>query len=144
MKKMIMSLVLAATGLFAFAGEGDVNKDVLNAFNTEFTTAKEVKWIESDDYYKAAFVLNGQYVSAFYSHDGELMGVTRYISSLDLPENLQLKLKSDYENCWITGLSEVSTEDDTYYYITLENADSKIVLRSSGKKWNVIKKMTKA
>lgn len=144
MKKMIMTLAIVASSFLAFAGGGKVNEHVLNAFNTEFTGAKDVKWIESDDYYKADFVFNGQYVSAFYSIAGELMGVTRYISSLDLPENLQTKLKSDYEDFWITGLSEVSTEEDTYFYIILENADSKVVMKSNGKKWSVIKKITKA
>jgi hypothetical protein len=144
MKKMIMTLVIAASSLFAFAGDGNVNDDVLNAFNTEFTGAKNVKWIESDEYFKADFVFNGQYVSAFYSVAGELMGVTRHISSLELPENLQSKLKNDYADFWITGLSEVSTAEGTYYYITMENADTSLVLKSGGKKWNTIKKMTKA
>lgn len=145
MKKMIMTLAIAAIGLSAFAGEGKVNSEVLNSFNAEFTGAKEVRWIESADYYKADFVFNGQYVAAFYSVTGDLMGVSRHISSLDLPQTLQTKLKNDYDNFWITGVSEVSTEDDMYYYVTLENADSKIVLKSSyGKKWTVIKKMAKA
>jgi hypothetical protein len=145
MKRMIMTLAIAVIGLSAFAGEVKVNTAVLNSFNTEFTGATEVRWIESGDYYKADFVFNGQSVAAFYSVTGDLMGVTRHISSLDLSETLQAKLKNDYDNFWITGLSEVSTEDDMYYYVTLENADSKIVLKSSyGKKWTLVKKMAKA
>jgi hypothetical protein len=145
MKKIIMTLAIAASSLFAFAGGGNVNENVLNAFNTEFNGAKDVKWIESSDYYKAEFVFNGQHVSAFYSTAGELMGVTRHITSQDLPETLRNKLQNDYaEDFWITGLSEVSTADETYYYVTMENADGKVVLKSSGKKWNTIKKMTKA
>lgn len=144
MKKMIMTLVIVASSVFAFAGDVNVNENVLTAFNNEFTGAKDVKWIESDDYYKAEFVFNGQYISAFYSPSAELMGVARHISSLELPENLQARLKNDYADYWITGLSEVSTSDDTYYYITMENADAKLVLKSSGKKWNTIKKATKA
>src|SRR5215213_7517365 len=98
MKKMIMTLAIAAIGLSAFAGEGKVNSEVLNSFNIEFTGAKEVRWIENADYYKADFIFNGQYVAAFYSVTGDLMGVSRHISSLDLPQTLQTKLKNDYDN----------------------------------------------
>jgi hypothetical protein len=142
MKKIIMTLAIAVSSLFAFAG--DVNDNVLNAFNTEFTNAKDVRWSENKGVYKVSFVHDNQYVSAFYAADGELMAVARNISSLDLPKTLQNKLKTDYADFWISGLSEVSAGDDTDYYITMENADAKVILKSNGKKWNVVKKITKA
>jgi hypothetical protein len=142
MKKIILTLAIAVSSLFAFAG--DVNENALNAFNTEFANAKEVRWNETNGVYKVSFVHNNQYVSAFYTTEGELMGVARNISSLDLPKTLQNKLKIDYADFWISGLSEVSAGDDTDYYITMENADAKVILKSNGKKWNVVKKITKA
>lgn len=145
MKKIIMTLAVALSTLCSFAGEENVNAKVLNAFKTEFASASEVKWTAGNNYYKAAFIFNNQYVSAFYNAEGELLGLTRYISSLDLPLNLQTPIRKSYGNYWISDLFEVANGDGTSYYITLENADSKIVLKSAGgNDWTVYQKITKA
>jgi hypothetical protein len=144
MKKIIVTLAVALSTLCSFAGEVNVNAKVLDAFNSNFATAKEVTWTASRNYYKAAFVFNDQHVFAFYYADGELMGLTRYISSLDLPISLQASLKKDYSNYWISDLFEVSNSEGTSYYITLENADAKVVLKSAGSEdWKTYQKKTK-
>ena len=72
------------------------------------------------------------------------MAMTRNISSLDLPMTLQTSLKK-YTGYWISDLFEISNNDGTNYYITMENAGSKIVLKSnSGGNWNVFKKSVKS
>lgn len=145
MKKIIMTLAIALGTLSSFAGKEVVSSRVLNSFNNDFADAKEVSWTIGKSYYKASFVFNNQHVHAFYHTDGELMGMTRYISSLDLPINLQVDLKKEYNSYWISDLFEVSNNEGTSYYITLEDADSKIVLKStSGDDWTVYHKSTKA
>lgn len=147
MKKIIMTLAIALSTLSSFAGKEKeiVSSKVLNAFNTEFAGAKDVIWSSGRSYYKASFVYNNQHINAFYHTDGELMGLTRYISSLDLPLNLQVDLKKEYNNYWISDLFEVSNVDGTSYYITMEDADSKVVLKSNGGgDWIVYQKTTKA
>jgi hypothetical protein len=144
MKKIIIMLAITISNLAAFAGEVNVNKKVLNAFSQEFAGAKDVEWIARDTYYKASFVFNGQYVNAFYKLNGKLMATTRNISSLDLPMTLQTSLKK-YTGFWISDLFEMSNNDGTNYYITMENAGSKIVLKSgSAGNWNVFKKSLKS
>lgn len=132
MKKMILTLAIAISSLAVFAGEADVNKKVLEAFKTEFATAKEVKWVIGSDHYTASFVYNDKYVFAFYNQDGELLGLTRYMSTTELPLNLQMDLKKNMNGHWVSDLFEVAKNGTTSYYITLENADTKIVLRSTG------------
>ena len=145
MKKIIITLAIGLSTLCSFAREGNVSSKVLDAFKTEFGSAKEVAWTEGSNYYKAAFIFNDQHVSAFYSTDGELIGVTRYISSLDIPISLQASLKKGYSNYWISDLFEMSNSDGTSYYITLENADTKIILKASaGERWSVYTKSAKA
>ena len=145
MKKMILTLAVALSTLCSFAGEGTVSSRVLDKFNSDFATAKEVTWTAANHYYKASFLFNDQHVYAFYSTDGEMIGMTRYISSLDLPISLQAGLKKDYSNYWISDLFEVSNSEGTGYYITLENADSKIVLKSTGgESWKTYQKKAKA
>lgn len=66
--------------------------------------------------------MNGQRAFAYYSTGGELMGVARYISSLQLPLGLLSNLKNNYSNYWISDLFELSNNDGTHYYVTLEKA----------------------
>ena len=144
MKKVLMTLAIAISSLVAFAGEENVSKDVISSFNKEFNGAKEVRWTTATDFYKADFILNDQYITAFYNKDGEFLGMTRNISSLNLPLKLQSKIRSEYNDYWITDLFELSDNDGTHYYITVENADSKVLLKSSDNTdWNIFKKMSK-
>jgi len=74
-----------------------------------------------------------------------LMAMTRNISSVDLPMNLQASLKRHHNGYWISDLFEISNNDGTSYYITMENAGSKVVLKSSSDgNWSVFKKSVKS
>jgi len=58
-----------------------------------------------------------------------------------LPVNLQNNLKTTYSKYWISDLFEVANHDGTSYYVTLEDGDKKIVLKSAnGSDWNTYKK----
>jgi hypothetical protein len=143
MKKIIIMLAIAISSITAFAGD-NVNQTVLNAFNKEFSGAKDVQWSGTSDFFKAEFVYNGQNVSAYYKPDGEFIALTRNISSTELPIGLQTNLRNNYSSYWISDLFEVSSYEGTSYYITLEKADSKLVLKSDGTgKWSSFKKIAK-
>jgi hypothetical protein len=147
MKKIMMTLALALTlsSMYAFTGEEAVNKQALKAFTTEFAGATDAAWTVGNDYYKVAFTMSDQKLFAYYSMNGEFMAVTRFISSFQLPLNLQSSLKKSYNSYWITDLFEVANHDGTAYYVTLETADSKIVLKSTdGSDWSVFQKSKKA
>ena len=139
-----LAMVFTVITTTAFAGV-TVKQEVLNAFKTEFAKATEVNWTVGDTYYKAAFTMNDQKLFAFYSLDGEFLALTRNISSLQLPLNLQRSLKHRSTGQWITDLFEVANGDGTAYYITLESADAKVVLKSiGGSDWTVYKKSNKS
>lgn len=144
MKKMILTLAIAVSTLSAFAGEVKVSEKVLISFNAEFTTATDIEWTVAANYYMASFVYNEQHVFAYYGTEGELLGMTRYILQTDLPLSLQKEIKKNYVNYWISDLFEVSKNEGTSYFITLENADIKLVLKSSGGNWSSFKKIKKA
>jgi hypothetical protein len=146
MKKIVVTLAIAISSLGASAAPTaeNVNKKVLEAFQTEFATAREVEWSVGSGFYKATFIYNERYVFAYYNENGELMGMTGYISPLDLPLALQNSLKKNYENYWVSDLFEAVKNDETHYYITVENADTKVVLRSSGNNWTTHSKVKKS
>ncbi len=144
MKKMMLTLAIAFSSIAVFAGEEAVSKKVLNAFKNEFAAVKDVEWTAGTNYYRAAFVYNEKHVFAYYNTEGELLGMTRYISPVDLPLNLQMSLKKKSNGYWISDLFEVAKNDTTSYYITIENADSKMVLVSAdGSNWEEFKLVKK-
>jgi hypothetical protein len=144
MKKMILILAVAVSTLSAFAGEETVNSKVLNSFKAEFNAAKDVVWTTGANFYTASFIYNNKYINAFYDTEGGLIGITRYLSLLDLPMNLQITIKNNYGSYWVSDLFEVSKHESTSYYITLENADTKVVLKSyGGSDWSSFKKVKK-
>ena len=142
MKKIMIALVILITVMrtTAFANEIIVKQEVLNAFKIEYSSAKEVNWTAGENYYKASFTMNDQKLFAFYTIDGEFLALTRYVSSLELPENIQNSLRKQFKEKWITDLFEVVNSEGTLYYATLENADSKIILKSATGYWTLYRK----
>jgi len=137
--------VLTIGTSFAFTGEEAINKQALNAFKKEFAGATDAAWTVGTNFYKVEFSLNEQKLFAYYNTQGEFLAVTRNISSLQLPLALQTSLKKCYNSYWISDLFEVSNTDGTRYYVTLETADSKIVLKSAdGSDWSIYQKSKKA
>ena len=138
MKKIIfvMGFLMIMGVSWAYPSE-KVSQKVLASFKTEFTNAQDVEWETGNNYFKAAFTMNEQRVFAYYSVDGQLLSIARYISSVQLPVNLFADLKNDYSKYWISDLFEVSNSEGLHYYVTLETADSKLVMHSSnGGSWS--------
>ncbi len=148
MKTKILSLLITAMIIFnvSFANDTDdkVNKTILSSFSNQFEKAADVQWTKAAGYYKATFNWNGQYLTAFYDDNGESIAVSRNVLPKELPLILQTNLADDYNSFWITELFEYSTKDNNKYYITIENADKKIILESvNNSYWEVFKKSSK-
>jgi len=146
MKPLLIALTILASVFTksSFANDEKISPVVLQAFQKTFTTAKQVEWTESNNMYKAQFDLSGQIVSAYYSEDGTMLALVRNITSLQLPLALQANMKKDYADHWVTDLFEITNEAGTHYYVTLENADSKVVLKStSTTNWSTYQKSKK-
>jgi hypothetical protein len=146
MKRLLVTLTIALSfiSFSSFANGTEVSPEAIKSFNQSFKTATEVNWTVTDTYYKADFALNGQYVSAFYNEEGGMIALTRNISSLQLPIALQAALKKNYDCYWISDVMEVANEEGTSYYITLETADTQLILKSAGDSWNNFKKQRKS
>jgi len=48
-----------------------------------------------------------------------------------------VSFKKHYSEYWITDLFEMSRDSQSNYYLSLENADTKMTLRSNGDSWEV-------
>lgn len=148
MKKKITLLalivVVMSTAIFAKPLDVTVSSNVLNSFSTKFNAAKEVAWSSTDTYVKASFKMNDQYMFAYFTESGEFIGVSRNLLSSQLPFNLQAELRKVSGQGWITELFEFANDAETSYFVTVENADQKLQLKSIGvNSWSVYKKVKK-
>ena len=145
MKRILITLtILLPITSMSFANEQKVTARVLESFNRYFKNATEVDWSVGENFYKANFSYNGQYVAAFYDAEGELLAITRNISSTQLPISLQTSLKKNYTDFWISDLFEVANEEGTSYYVTVEKGDTKLVLKSTSSDWITFQKHSKS
>lgn len=148
MKRLLLTLTVALSLIslssFANGEDHEVSPRAIKSFNSSFKNATEVYWTITNNYYKVNFAMSGQYVSAFYDADGKMIALTRNISSLHLPIALQADLKKNYDDYWISDVLETATEDGTSYYITLETADTQLILKSNGDSWSTFKKQRKS
>ena len=140
---VVMMLVTVST-TFAKNIDENVNQKALTTFNQKFADVKNVSWYKAENYYKATFKLNDQVLTAFITDEGEWMGVSRNLLSYQLPINLQTQLKKEYSQYWISELFEFGTDDDTFYYVVVENGDQKLTLKTSASgDWSVFKRVKK-
>ena len=141
MKKQITVLaaaLLLTISTFANKLYSDIPSKILNEFKKEFVQASNVNWETKAKHYKVKFNLNEQNIEAFYSLNGNLLGVTRYISFTQLPLHLQKDIKEKYVGYSITDLFELSTDNGTEYVISFEKGFKKISLKGSGMNWEIL------
>ena len=135
---LFAALVLVLSTTYSFAAPTDhVSGTIASSFRHDFQNAQLISTEGYKDFTKFTFKMNSQVLFAFYSETGELLAVTRNLPSSQLPVSLLLNLKKQMNNSWITELFEINSDAQHCYYVSLENADGKITLRSNGDSWDV-------
>lgn len=147
MKRLVLTLTIALSlvAFSSFKNKDDIAPAAIKSFNNSFKSATEVSWSVNKEYYRANFSLNGQFVAAYFSVEGKMIAMTRNISSLQLPIALQVNMKKISAGYWISDLFEIANEEGTSYYITLEDADNKLIFyAASNSEWKTFKKQRKS
>lgn len=121
MKKFIYLAVLLAGLSASAATPPEVSEKVLKAFKETFNGAQDVVWKEYDNNCQANFKLSEVQVRAVYDRDGNLLETVRYYAEKNLPPNIVAKLKKRYAGKEIFGVTEISSENDIAYHITLKD-----------------------
>lgn len=147
---LVLACVITLPAMNSFAAasnsapiNGDGNKEIRTSFSHDFQGAEWVSTEPRDNYTKVVFRLNQQVMTAFYSNGGELLAVTRNIVSSQLPVSLLMNFKKHYSEYWITDLFEMSQDQGSSYYLTMENSDTRITLRSNGDGWELYSSVKK-
>jgi hypothetical protein len=139
-------LTIGVSTSFARSGNngGHSINDKSNAWlRKDFAQVELLDTKTGADYTRLTFKMSGIILTAFYSNQGELLAVTHNIASTQLPLTLLMQVKHDYASYWISDLFELNSHGVSNYYITLENADKTITLRSSENIWEVFSKTNK-
>jgi len=147
MKKIILGISMILTIGLSYAGNkfAVVDKAILASFKVDFAGAKNVTWKEINGIEKATFTLGDQVISAYYQAGGELIATSRNILSNQLPLGLQIALKKQFGNFWISELFEISNEEENCYYVTLQDQNKVVVLKSGAfNEWELQKVLKKS
>jgi len=150
MKRTFATIALTAALLFtagvgsSFAHSTAKDNDNIDVyFHKDFQNAELISTSTGTGFVKVIFKMSSMILTAFYSNSGELLAVTHNITSTQLPLQLLMQVKRNYSGYWISDLFEYNANGSSSYFLTLENADSKITLRSNDRDWEKFDKTTK-
>ena len=121
MKKIIFADVFSALSLSLLAADPGVDQKVLAAFNKTFQNVQEVSWTEFDNSYQVSFKQNTISSKITYDKQGNIVSTIRYYFEEQLPLMILSKVKNKYASQKIHGVVEVSSEQGTFFHITLVN-----------------------
>ena len=125
MKKLMFAIAMLLGSTVVFAGRPtDVNQKVLKAFEETFKNPKDVIWHEFENFYEVNFNQDAIKTVVRYDTDGNMIGTTRYYFENQLPPYITSKLKKRYPDRSVYGVTEIYTEADLTYYITMEDDKS--------------------
>ena len=96
-KFLVWTLALIMTISTSFAGTiTGVDERIANNFKKDFAAAEDVQWEKGNSFVKATFRISGQVMFAYYAEEGNLLAVSRNITSTQLPLGLLTELKKNY------------------------------------------------
>jgi len=132
MKKLIFALAMLLGSATIFATTPpDVNQKVLKAFTETFKNPQEVNWHEYENYFEVDFKQDEIKTQVRYDSEGNITGTTRYYFENQLPPHIISKIKKKYPNRSVYGVTEIYTEAELLYYITMEDEKNWYTVKSN-------------
>src|SRR5690242_27737 len=114
------ALLMTLSAIFA-KDTKPVPAAIVNQLHQKFDNASNIQWETTSNYYEAKFILYGHPLKAFYSFDGEMIGMSRVINIGQLPMALLKEVKEKTSTSTVTDLFELLTDRGTEYFITYKN-----------------------
>lgn len=137
--KSLFTLLLIASGFVANSTPARSGKPAaVKAFETTYGKNNSAAWSCTAGGCQVQFEHKGQYITALYTHAGQLRWYKKHISSTQLPVALQMGLQARLANSWISDVVEQSGRGGAAYTLTLENASKRTVLKAVGGRWQAV------
>ena len=114
-------MVIFATPMFGRTPYA-INEKVLKNFNATFPEAQQPVWNTYDSYYEVYFTKPDR--SSYridYNFDGDVTRSFRYYGEESLSPFIKAKVSERYPGKKITGITEISSNEEFYYYIVLDD-----------------------
>ncbi|MFY7839742.1 MAG: hypothetical protein ACOVP7_05675 [Lacibacter sp.] len=124
MKKMFLMLAAVIITASAWAAPSPVvieNEKAKEAFNKEFTEAKEVTWTQKEGYYLVSFKLNNDWMLAWYSNDGEMQAVQRSIQTSQMTYLSAKAVDKLADKKTLLNVAEISKEGELFYLVKIDD-----------------------
>lgn len=124
MKKIFVMLTAVIITASAWATPSPAvieNEKAKEAFNKEFTEAKEVSWTQKEGYYLVSFKLNNDWMLAWYTGNGEMQALQR---SIQISQMTYLSAKAVEELATkktVLTIAEISKEGELFYLVKIDD-----------------------
>lgn len=120
MKKTFATLAVLLLTLFAFANP-PVSEKVLKQFTSIFPTVQDARWFEAEDHYDVYFEKEGVKYHIRYDLNGKMVSTRNYYDATKLSPFLKAKLSEKYPGKTIFGVTEITSSEEMFYVINLED-----------------------
>ena len=143
-----MKLFIIALGILfstattnAFAVDSKTIPSIIKNFSTKFKDATDVKWSNTEDFLIIEFKQKDKINYAYYNESSELVVLATPVTISELKPSLQKELSKRYSDFTISDLFILKDGTEVKYSAVLMNQAEKLILSSTGSKWQVIKKV---
>ncbi|MES1215610.1 MAG: hypothetical protein ABUT20_08835 [Bacteroidota bacterium] len=133
MKKILITLFVftaIAVNAKSIDRNPEINQKIIKSFNQTFIYAQDVVWQQKDDVYQANFWQGGINIRAKYDEQGNLLGTIRYYFEKQLPPAILSSVKKKYAGKSIFGVTEVSSDEDISYFVTMQDDKNWYTIKS--------------
>jgi hypothetical protein len=122
-------LLTVSASVFA-ADEFTISEKMLQAFQQTFPDAKQVKWVEEPNGYQVSFRQSDILTKVEYDKEAHFVSSLRYYTEKNLPVTIICQLQKKYAGKQVWGVTELSTETSTEYYVKLVDDQNWYTIRS--------------
>src|SRR6476620_11197409 len=145
MKRIIitLTLVFALGSTYSFASDVKVSSTVIQSFKARFADAENISWSVTNGFYVAEFTSEDKKQYAYFNPAGELTVVAEPLTVNQLTKKQQANLHKDYSNYAIVDVYKLTDNDDVKYFVVVEDASKKIILKTTTSSWDVIQTTNK-
>ena len=113
-----------------YAEEVNVPAGVLSSFAADFKNVADVNWTTEGQVFKVSFLRKGNQSQAYYTNEGEYLGVGQYVTTEFLTSMNAVLADTKYKNETIKSIFEyLSKEEGIIYYVHVENAKNEKILK---------------
>ena len=143
MKLLLVALSIAFTVATTSANAVDSKTipAIMKSFGTKFPNANDIKWNYTEDFLIVEFKMNDKLNFAYYNQESELIVHATPITVSELNASLQKQLAKKFNDYTIADVYVLHDRDEVKYSAVAVKDGEKLILSSTGTKWQVIKKV---